>query len=136
MIDIKVKVTATQKSNSVDIKDVDGYATLHDLKTMRRLVYQEGCGAYTTLDFSKDQVLLKRENEWVTLAEFELNAKNIARIISVEGELRFDIQVVELEVLDTSIKIVYNLLQGEELIDVHTFKCVWTKEEEAWLEIH
>ena len=115
---------------------MDGYASITNLGTMRRLVYQEGCGAYTTIDFDSDTVLLNRENEWVTQAIFSTIEKSNAQIISEEGRINFNINVKELQVDDNSLKVVYELLDGESYIDTHTFNCVWTEEEEAWLEIH
>lgn len=134
--EIKVKVVATQVSNSVDIEDIDGFADLKDFDDYKRLVYQEGCGAFTTLDFGSNWVQMKRDNEWITQAQFSKEDGSHARIISSEGEIRFEVEVLELEVRDNSIYIKYELGQNGEFIDTHTFNCEWSKEDEAWLEIH
>lgn len=136
MIDIQVKVVATQISNTIDIRDVDGYATITDLGMMRRLVYQEGCGAIVQLDFDAEQVLLNRKSDWTTQASFSSVDTSSARIISSEGEINFGVNVLEISIKEDSIYIKYEMKQADELIDTHIFNCVWTKEEEAWLEIH
>lgn len=136
MIKIQVKVVATQISDTIDIRDVDGYATITELGTMRRLVYQEGCGAIVQLDFDAEQVLLNRKSDWTTQASFSSVDTSSARIISSEGEINFGVNVLEISIKENSIYIKYEMKQADELIDTHIFNCVWTKEEEAWLEIH
>lgn len=136
MIKIQVKVVATQISDTIDIRDVDGYATITELGTMRRLVYQEGCGAIVQLDFDAEQVLLNRKSDWTTQASFSSVDTSSARIISSEGEIYFGVNVLEISIKENSIYIKYEMKQADELIDTHIFNCVWTKEEEAWLEIH
>ncbi|HLV50242.1 MAG TPA: DUF1934 family protein [Erysipelothrix sp.] len=136
MIKIQVKVVATQISDTIDIRDVDGYATITELGMMRRLVYQEGCGAIVQLDFDAEQVLLNRKSDWTTQASFSSVDTSSARIISSEGEIYFGVNVLEISIKENSIYIKYEMKQADELIDTHIFNCVWTKEEEAWLEIH
>lgn len=136
MIKIQVKVVATQISDTIDIRDVDGYATITELGMMRRLVYQEGCGAIVQLDFDAEQVLLNRKSDWTTQASFSSVDTSSARIISSEGEINFGVNVLEISIKENSIYIKYEMKQADELIDTHIFNCVWTKEEEAWLEIH
>lgn len=136
MIKIQVKVVATQISDTIDIRDVDGYATITELGMMRRLVYQEGCGAIVQLDFDAEQVLLNRKSDWTTQATFSSVDTSSARIISSEGEINFGVNVLEISIKENSIYIKYEMKQADELIDTHIFNCVWTKEEEAWLEIH
>jgi len=136
VIKIQVKVVATQISDTIDIRDVDGYATITELGMMRRLVYQEGCGAIVQLDFDAEQVLLNRKSDWTTQASFSSVDTSSARIISSEGEIYFGVNVLEISIKENSIYIKYEMKQADELIDTHIFNCVWTKEEEAWLEIH
>lgn len=136
MVPIKVKVIATHKSETVDIKDTDGMAQLIDLGGIRRLVYQEGCGAITTLDIGNSWVQFKRDNGWITQAIFSEVDESKLLVISEEGELRFDINVLQLETLDDRVIIHYELKQNYEVIDTHVFTCIWSKEEEIWLEIH
>jgi len=136
VIKIQVKVVATQISDTIDIRDVDGYATITELGMMRRLVYQEGCGAIVQLDFDTEQVLLNRKSDWTTQATFSSVDTSSARIISSEGEIYFGVNVLEISIKENSIYIKYEMKQADELIDTHIFNCVWTKEEEAWLEIH
>ena len=136
MIKIQVKVVATQISDTIDIRDVDGYATITELGMMRRLVYQEGCGAIVQLDFDTERVLLNRKSYCTTQASFSSVDTSSARIISSEGEINFGVNVLEISIKENSIYIKYEMKQADELIDTHIFNCVWTKEEEAWLEIH
>ena len=136
MIKIKYKLTATQKSETVDIKDVDGFAQVISLGDSKRIIYQEGCGGVNTLDITDDQINLHRENEWVTEINFAKDDSAYARIITEEGEIRFDLNVLKLVVEDEHLEVIYELLQGNELIDTHHYTLTWLKEEEAWLEIH
>ncbi len=136
MIPIRVKVTATQKSETVDIKDVDGQAQVIDLGHVQRIVYQEGCGGVNTLDIGENEILMNREHEWLTQIHFTQDEEAFARMVTEEGEIRFDINVVELNIHPGEVFIKYELPDGEELIDVHEYTLEWSKEEEAWLEIH
>lgn len=136
MITIKVKVTASQKSETVDIKDTDGHAEFLDFGDVKRLVYQEGCGGVNTLDIGEDFIHMNRRHEWLTQIHFSQDENASARMVTEEGEIRFGINVLELEIESNRLYVLYELLDGESLIDVHTFKLNWSKEEEAWLEIH
>lgn len=136
MITIKVKVTATQKSETVNIKDTDGHAEYLDFGDTKRLVYQEGCGGINTLDIGEDYIHMNRKHEWITQIHFSQDENARARMVTEEGEINFEIKVLELEIEEDRLYVLYELLDGENLIDVHTFKLVWSKEEEAWLEIH
>lgn len=136
MIRIKVKVTAKQKSETVDIQDVDGRAQIIDLGDTRRIVYQEGCGGVNTLDVGENYIHMNRVHEWLTQIHFSQDDKAFARMVTEEGEIRFNVRVLELEILEDKLFVKYELLQGNELIDVHTFDLTWSKEAEAWLEIH
>lgn len=136
MIAIRVKVTATQKSETVNIEDVDGQAQFIDLGDTQRLVYQEGCGGVNTLDISENEVLMNREHEWLTQIHFIQDEKAYARMVTEEGEIRFDINVIQLDIEPGKVYAKYELSDGDVLIDTHEFKLEWAKEEEAWLEIH
>ena len=136
MITIKVKVTATQKSETVDIQDTDGHAEFLDFGDTKRIVYQEGCGGINTLDIGEDYILMNRVHEWLTQIHFSQDENASARMVTEEGEIRFDIHVLELNIEEDQLYVQYELRDGDALIDVHTFKLVWSKEEEAWLEIH
>lgn len=136
MITIKVKVTATQKSETVDIKDVDGHAQIMDFGDTRRIVYQEGCGGINTLDIGTNYIHMNREHEWLTQIYFSQDEKAMARMVTEEGEIRFGINVTKMDIMDDRLYVMYELLDGEALIDTHEFTLVWSKEEEAWLEIH
>ena len=136
VIEIRVKVTTTHTSDDVQIQSVDGHATLIDLGGIQRIIYQEEDGALTTLDVGESWVQFKRQSEWLTHAVFHEFDQNKLYVISEEGELRFDIKVLRLEINDQEVSIDYNLLQGNESVGTHQYTCKWTEEEESWLEIH
>ena|SRR5690554_2196506 len=125
-----------QKSETVDIKDVDGHAQIIDLGAIKRIVYQEGCGGINTLDIGENYIHMNRVHEWSTQIYFSQDENASAKMVTEEGELRFEINVLTLDIHENSIHVIYELLQAGELIDVHTYYIEWSKEEEAWLEIH
>lgn len=124
------------KSQEVDITVIDNRATLIDLGGIKRIVYSEENGALMTLDVGDSWVQFKREEAWITHAVFHKLEPSKLYIISEEGELRFDIKVLNIATSPQKVIIEYELLQGTELIDTHLYAFEWTEEEESWLGAH
>ncbi len=135
MIVILVKVTATHTSNDEVIRHIDHQATFIDLGGINRIAYKEETGALMVLDISKGWVQFKREDTWTTHAIFHQQKPSKLYIVSEEGELRFDIEVISIERSTQGVSVDYVLLQGD-VKDIHRYECKWIKEESIWQGNH
>lgn len=136
MIYIKVTLVAHQNSKDASVKTVDKAAQVLDFEQTVRIFYQDDAGGINTLDVGTNYIHMQRDHEWITQMIFTKGKGSSAKVISQEGELRFNINVVKLEIDSQRLYVKYQLLQDNALIDTHTYFVEWRKEEEAWQEIH
>lgn len=135
MIEIQVKVTAKHTSNDGVITHLDRQATFIDLGGIYRIVYKEETGAMMVLDISDSWIQFKRESTWTTHAIFHQQESSKLYIVSEEGELRFDVEVLHMEHNANRVVVEYVLLQ-DEFGDKHKYECEWIREETTWQGNH
>lgn len=91
--------------------------------------YVEPDGAFVTLHVIEDEMSMKRMGSWTTLGSFVQDGASQLNVVSKEGTLTFNVDIIQFDRCASSIYVHYHLKQGEEIVDTHRFECSWETEE-------
>lgn len=106
----------------------DSQAVLYESDHYSRLVYKESDGVEVILDFSDNELSIKRIDDWLTQGIFSSSGKGTLLVQSAEGTMTFDARITEFESSTNSLHVSYDLYQESILVNKHIFKCKWILE--------
>ena len=118
-------IKVTQKSQDGSIKTVDKHGERLEMGNALRYSYMEESGAHVLLDISDSVVSLRRRDQGLTLAVFDKNNTTEMSVHSEHGIVKFDIEVLRLDIEETSVSIEYNMLHQGEILGQHKFNMNW-----------
>lgn len=123
-----MKLSVLQKSQDDTIRHVDNHATMVDLGDGYRFSYVEKTGAFVTLDVSQQHVVLKRQNQWVTLGTFVPNTTTTMHVVNEHGTLVMDVITHDVVLSKHQFYMKYDLIQEGHVVGSHEYKCEWDVE--------
>lgn len=118
-------ISVIQKSQDGTTKTVDQHAERLAMGATYRYSYMEKSGAHVLLDITGNQVALRRRDQGLTQAVFDLDNTTEMSVHSEHGIVKFDIEVLRLDIEETSLSIEYNMLHQGEILGQHKFNMNW-----------
>ena len=110
------------------MRHVDEQANLVNLGDHYRFSYVEKTGAYVTLDVAQKHVVLKRQNQWVTVGSFVLDEQTTLQVVNEHGTLVMDVITHDIVLSKNQFYMKYDLIQEGQVIGSHEYKCEWDVE--------
>lgn len=123
-----MKLTVTQKSQSGQSVNVDNLATIVDVGDYVRIMYKEKNGAEVSMDIMSHELLLTRNDAWVTKGTFHRDVQSALHVTNEHGTLIFDVDVEEMWRRENTFYIRYRLSQSGNGVDTLELKCWWEPE--------
>lgn len=130
MLIIKYSVQIQQKSTEQDLFFEDHDAVVISDNSYSRIMYRENEGIDVVLDISRDQLSLKRHDEWITHGFFAKDEESYILINNELGILKFEVEVIEYLKTSDSVYLQYELKDEKGLISKHEYICRWNRRDE------
>ena len=128
VVNIKVSAQIVQVSGDDVLTIEDNQAELYESQHYSRLVYKESCDVEVILDFTENELSIKRFDNWLTQAIFSRHGDGTLLVTEAEGTLTFDAKIKKYEIKSHSLYVKYDLYQNNQFVNHYTFKCTWILE--------
>jgi len=128
VINIKVFAQVRQVSGDDVLTVEDDQAELYNSEYYSRLVYKESKGAEVILDFTDNELSIKRYDDWITQGILARQGNGTLLITTEEGTLTFDAKINKYQLKNHSIYVSYDLYQESKFVNHYTFECKWILE--------